>query len=71
MRPSRGAPTVPIGSRSDGKMSDATAAATRKKAAEGTETLALSFAVSSAAESAPATKRTSSPKWVTSCINSA
>ena len=59
--------TVWMRSTSDGKTSDATAAATRKKAAEGTEIFALSFAVRSAAERAPATSTTSRPKWVTSC----
>ena len=48
--------TVEIGSRSDEKMSDATAAATRKNAAGGTEVRALSFAVSSAADEPPPPK---------------
>ncbi len=63
--------TVSNGRRSAENASEATAAATRKSAAEGTEIRALSLAVSSASESAPATNRMSSPKWVTSCISPA
>jgi hypothetical protein len=63
--------TVSIGTRSAENTSEATAAATRKRAADGTEIRALSLAVSSASESAPATSRMSSPKCVTSCIEPA
>src|SRR5581483_8901583 len=64
--------TVPIRSTAVGdsvrewKTSEAKAAATRKSAAAGMETRALSLLASSAAERAAATRSTSSPKLVRS-----
>ena len=59
--------TVFVDGARDGAASDATAATTRNRAAEGTAMRAPSLLASSAAESAAATRRTSNPKLVRSC----
>src|SRR5581483_3595550 len=59
--------TVRIEIASDGKRSEATAAATRNGAAAGTRRRSLSFVVRSAAASAPETTRIARPNAVSSC----